>query len=60
MSLYLPENTMRRHLITLAFLGAAATLWYLGLRDDAALLIAGGILFEIVFWKRLFRRHKTR
>lgn len=51
---------MRHHLLTLAFLAVAATLWYLGLRDDAVLLIVGGILFEIVFWKRLFRRHKTR
>ena len=50
---------MHRHLLTLAFLGAAAVLWYFGLRDDVVLLIVGAILAEIVFWKRLFRRRKT-
>ena len=51
---------MQGHLLTLAFLAAAATLWFFGLRDDALLLILGGTVFEIVFWKRLFSRHKMR
>lgn len=47
---------MRYHLITLACFGAAALLWFLGLRDDAALLMAGAGLVELAAWKRLFMR----
>lgn len=39
---------MRHHLITLACFGAAALLWYLGIRDNAALLMAAGGLAELL------------
>ena len=50
---------MRHHLITLACFGAAALLWYLGLRDNAILLMAAAGVVELIGWKRLFTRRRA-
>lgn len=45
-----------RHLITVVFLMASLAMYYIGLDTGAALLYVAGMVCEIVFWKRLFRR----
>lgn len=50
---------MRHHLLTLALFGAAAFMWFLGMRDDAFWpMLAAGIT-ELVAWKRVFKRHNS-
>jgi Flp pilus assembly protein TadB len=53
---------MKDHLVTFLFLLAAFVLYFFGLALPAALLVLLGMLAEMVFWVRLFRRgrRKTR
>jgi hypothetical protein len=48
-----------RHLFTFAFLIASFVLYYFGLETGAAALFVAGMVCEIVFWKRLFRRNRA-
>jgi hypothetical protein len=48
-----------RHLITFALFAASAILWYLGIRESAALALAGVGALELLAWKRVFTRHKN-
>jgi hypothetical protein len=50
------KSMRRRHLITVGFLFAALLLYYFGLEKSATALWVGGMVCELVFWKRLFRR----
>ena len=49
---------MKHHLITLMFLVVAVALYIAGAALPAMLLIALGVVFEGVFWMRLFRSGK--
>lgn len=51
---------MRHHVLTLVLFSASAILYYLGMRDSAALVIAAAGAFELVAWKRVLRRDKQR
>jgi hypothetical protein len=48
-----------RHLITVGFLMASLAMYYFGLETGAAVLFVAGMVCEIVFWKRLFRRKRA-
>jgi hypothetical protein len=48
-----------RHLLTLVFLLASFVLYYFGLETGATALFVAGMVCEIVFWKRLFRRNRA-
>jgi hypothetical protein len=45
-----------RHLITVGFLMASLAMYYFGLETGATVLFVAGMVCEVVFWKRLFRR----
>ena len=47
---------MRRHTITILFLLAAIVLYAIGFSIPANIFIGLGILAELTFWVRLFRR----
>lgn len=53
------SNMQSRHLITVGFLMAALAMYYFGLETGAAVLFVAGMVCEIVFWKRLFRRKQS-
>ncbi|WP_020656172.1 hypothetical protein [Massilia niastensis] len=48
-----------RHLPTLALFAAAALLWYLGLSEDAVLVMAAAGTVELFAWKRLLKRRQS-
>lgn len=50
---------MRYHLMTLALFATAATLWFLGMRDNLGWLVIAAAVPEVVAWKRLFKRRNT-
>lgn len=50
---------MRYHLLTLALFGAAALMWFLGMRDDAFWLVLAAGIAEILAWKRVFKPRHT-
>jgi hypothetical protein len=45
-----------KHVITFAFLGAAMLLYAIGWGATSFIAIAFGVVAEIIFWLRLFRR----
>ena len=47
---------MRQHTITILFLLAAIVLYAIGFSIPANIFIGLGILAELTFWVRLFRR----
>jgi hypothetical protein len=49
-----------RHLITLAFLIGAVALYVLGAGLSAMVLLALGVVAELVFWFRVFRIFRRR
>lgn len=51
---------MKRHLITILILCAAIVLYVLGAAAPATGLIVLGLVFELVFWWRLFRSKRRR
>ena len=50
---------MKRHLVTVLCLCVAIALYAVGLAAPAAGLIVLGLVFELVFWWRVLRRHRT-
>ena len=47
---------MKHHLITAAFLIAAVLCYVAGFGPGMLVFAAGGLVFESVFWFRLFKR----
>jgi hypothetical protein len=50
---------MKYHLITAAFLLAAVLCYATGLAPGMLVFVAGGLLFESVFWFRLLKRRRA-
>lgn len=50
---------MRRHLIRFACIPAAIAMYILGVDTGCLALFCGGVMFELLFWKRLLLTSKS-
>jgi len=53
-------NTLKRHIITILFLLLAIACYVLGVPAGGILFFLLGIVFDGVFWIRLFRHGKAK